>query len=128
MAGTDKKIENILKMSGKERYDYFVHKVVDFEEIWGLNNDGWALLGDDEGNQILPLWPEKEFAQLCAFDQWKGFQPEVIKLDNFMGKWISGMINDKTMVSIFLTPNDKGIVVSPESLSTDLQEELEQYE
>lgn len=83
MAGTDKKIENILKMSEDERYDYFIRKVADFEQIWGLSNDGWALLGDKDGNQILPLWPEKEFAELCAIDQWVEYKPQIIELENF---------------------------------------------
>lgn len=128
MADTNKKIENILKMSESERYDYFVRKVADFEQLWGLNNNGWALLGDDKGNRILPIWPEKEFAQLCAVDQWKSYSPEVIELNNFLEKWIPGMLNDKTMLNVFLTPNSKGTVVSPDQLDEDLQDELEQYE
>ncbi|SEW25224.1 Protein of unknown function [Chryseobacterium wanjuense] len=128
MADTSKKIENILKMSEDERYDYFIRKVADFEEIWGLSDNGWALLGDNAGNQILPLWPEKEFAELCAIDQWKGYKPEVIQLDNFIEKWIPGMLNDKTLINVFLIPNGKGIVISPDDLNSDLQEELEQYE
>ncbi|CAA7196727.1 DUF2750 domain-containing protein [Chryseobacterium potabilaquae] len=128
MEDTNKKIANILKMTEDERYDYFIRKVTDFEEIWGLSDDGWALLGDDNGNQILPLWPEKEFAKLCAIDQWKDYKPESIELDNFIEKWIPGMINDKTLVNIFLTPDAKGTVINPNDLYSDLQEELEQYE
>ncbi len=122
------KIENILKMSEKERYDYFIRKVADFEQIWGLNDEGWALLGDNDGNRILPLWPEKEFAELCAVDQWKDHKAEVIELDNFIEKWVPGMTNDKTLINVFLTPNTKGTVISPDDLNSDLQEELEQYE
>lgn len=128
MEDTNKKIENILKMSEDERYNYFIRKVTDFEELWGLNNDGWALLGDDDGNRIFPVWPEKEFAALCAVDQWKNYNPEVITLENFIEKWIPGMTNDKTLVNVFLTPNAKGKVISPNDLYTDLQGELEQYE
>ena len=128
MADTNKKIENILKMSEDERYNYFIRKVADFEQIWGLSNDGWALLGDNNGSQILPLWPEKEFAELCAVDQWKDYKAEVIELDNFIEKWIPGMTKDKTLINVFLTPNAKGTVISPADLYSDLQDELEQYE
>jgi len=128
MADTNKKIENILKMTEDERYDYFIRKVADFEQIWGLNDNGWALLGDNDGNQILPLWPEKEFAELCAVDQWKNYKPESIELNNFLKKWIPGMINDKTLINIFLTPSANGSVVSPPTLESDLEDELDQYE
>lgn len=128
MADISKKIENIVKMTEDERYDYFIRKVADFEQVWGLNDNGWALLGDDDGNQILPLWPEREFAELCAVDQWKNYKPESIELDNFLEKWIPGMINAKTLINIFLTPDAKGSVVSPPTLESDLQDELEQYQ
>ncbi|WP_454046937.1 hypothetical protein [Chryseobacterium sp. Marseille-Q8038] len=40
MNRTNKKINNISKMSEDERYNYFIRKVADFEELWGLNDDG----------------------------------------------------------------------------------------
>ncbi len=128
MEGTNKKIVNILKMSEDERYNYFIRKVADFEELWGLSDNGCALLGDNDGNRVLPLWPEKEFAELCAVDQWQGYKPEVIELDNFIEKWIPGMLNDKTSINVFSTPNAKGTVILPNDLYSDLQDELEQYE
>lgn len=128
MVDISKKIENIVKMTEDERYDYFIRKIADFEQVWGLNDNGWVLLGDDDGNQILPLWPEREFAELCAVDQWKNCKPESIELNNFLEKWIPGMINDKTLINIFLTPDAKGSVVSPPTLESDLQDELEQYQ
>ncbi|WP_185247214.1 DUF2750 domain-containing protein [Chryseobacterium bernardetii] len=115
-------------MSEDERYNYFIRKVADFEELWGLSDNGCALLGDNDGNRVLPLWPEKEFAELCAVDQWQGYKPEVIELDNFIEKWIPGMLNDKTSINVFSTPNAKGTVILPNDLYSDLQDELEQYE
>jgi len=38
------------------------------------------------------------------------------------------MTNDSTLVNVFLTPNAKGTVISPNDFYIDLQEELEQYE
>ncbi|MDQ1097678.1 MULTISPECIES: DUF2750 domain-containing protein [Chryseobacterium] len=128
MADINKKIGNILRMSENERYDYFIRKVADFEVLWGLDDNGWALLGDNEGRQVLPLWPEKEFAELCAIDQWEGFKPKEISLNDFFEKWIPGMTNDNTLVNIFLTPEEKGSVISPKDLGVDLQNEAEQYE
>ncbi|MDN3672426.1 DUF2750 domain-containing protein [Flavobacterium branchiarum] len=125
---TNKKIENILKLSKKDKYDYFIRKVVDFQLIWGLNNDGWALLGDDLDNQIFPFWPEKELAELCAVDKWSGYNAESIDLNLFLEKWIPGMEKDNIFVSIFYTPQSKGLTVSSEKLGNDINEELEEYE
>ena len=40
------RINNITNLSSPERYDYFIRKVSDFEEVWGLKDkEGWALIG-----------------------------------------------------------------------------------
>lgn len=128
MLDTNKKRNNILALSENERYEYFIRKVVDFEEVWGLYNDGWALLGDDSGTQVFPFWPEKEFAELCSDDLWKGYTPKPIKLELFLEKWIPGMEKDNLIINIFHTPKSKGKIVKPIELRDDLLHELENYE
>ncbi|WP_228434473.1 DUF2750 domain-containing protein [Chryseobacterium indologenes] len=39
-------------MSENERYEYFIRKVADFEQIWKLSNNGWTLLGNNDENRI----------------------------------------------------------------------------
>jgi hypothetical protein len=128
MGDISKKNENVIKLSSEDRYNYFIRKVADFEEIWGLYNDGWALLGDDANMQAFPFWPEKEFAEICATEQWLGYLPKSITLDNFLEKWIPGMENDELSISIFQTPKSTGKIVNPQKLMNDINEELEQYE
>lgn len=128
MEEINKKISEVLKMSLPDRYDYFIRKVADFENIWGLNSDGWALYGDDEGNQVLPLWPEKEFAELCAVDEWRDYIPEAIGLENFLCKWVPGMTNDKTLISVFPTLETSGLIISPSDINKDLLDESKQYD
>lgn len=124
----NKKIKNVLRLSKDDRYDYFIRKVADYEEVWGLESNGWALLGDDLNNQVFPFWPEKEFAEICAIDQWTGYEAKPIELNSFLEKWIPGMEKDKILVNIFLTPDSKGKTVSPRDLGNHIEEELEQYE
>ena len=45
-----KQIDAVLKLSGAERYQHFVKKIADWEEVWGLYQDGWALL-ETENNK-----------------------------------------------------------------------------
>ena len=64
-----KEFENVLKMNGPERYNYFIQKVADWEEVWGLKaEDGWAMVGDPNSNECIPFWPHPEYAQVCAMD------------------------------------------------------------
>lgn len=124
-----KKNDNILKLSTEERYDYFVRKVADFEEVWGLKeNDGWALLGDNNGRVLFPVWPEKEFAEICAIDTWSAYEPIAIDLDDFLEILSPRIKKDNLFYSVFLTPENKGVIISPEELCTDIEDECQQYE
>lgn len=123
-----KKIENLLKLSGKERYLYFVRKVTDFEELWGLFADGWAMTANDDGKKAIPFWPEKELSNLCTKGEWENYSSKQIKLENFISRWLPGMEKDGVSVAIFPTPENKGVIIQPKELLAALKEELEQYQ
>ena len=127
MKGINSKAANVINLPALERYSYFIRKVADFEEVWGLYNEGWALL-EDKGDRMLAFWPEAEFAELCTSDVWKNYTPKKISIDDFTEKWLEGMKKDGTDAVIFLTPGQKGIIVSAQQLLDDLKEELAQYE
>lgn len=124
----DFKINNVVDLSAEERYSYFIQKVADFEMVWGLYSDGWALAGDDNGNEVFPFWPEQDFATICAVGLWEGYIAKAIPLNDFIEKWLSGMERDKKHAGIFYIPKGKGIVVDPVRLRSDIESEIKQYE
>lgn len=127
MADINKKIKNLVCLSDEDKYHYFIRKVVDFEQIWGLFNDGWALLTDESGNTIFPFWPEKEIAEICATNEWDGYEAKSISLDDFVEKWLPGLQNDSLLLNIFYVNQNKGKTVQPQDLLFDLNNEIEQY-
>lgn len=120
------KSENILKLSASDRYKYFLRKVCDYEVVWGLYSDGWAI-GQLNSTQVIPVWPEKSFAEACAIDQWFGFQPKPIPLEAFVKKWIPGATADSRKFAIFPTITDAAIAVENELLLEDIRIENSQY-
>lgn len=122
-----KEFESVLKQPSNIRYEYFIKKVADYEEVWGLYDDGWATGDDGEGNMTLPFFPRKEFAQNCAVEEWSNFKPKSIDIYEFMDKWLEGMKKDKIKVSIFPNSIDTAIV-EIDVLLRDLNSELENYE
>lgn len=124
-----KKIENIFKLSAKERFSYFVRKVTDFEEVWGLS-DGteWALLGDNNNNKLFPVWPEKDFAEICANGPWNSYIPKLIKLEDFISKLSIKLDSEEINYAVFLTTENKGIIISPKELCEVPEMEIEQEE
>ncbi|MFB8735254.1 DUF2750 domain-containing protein [Bacillus sp. SL00103] len=59
-----KELETTVQLPAKKRYDYFIKKIVDFEEVWSLRNEkGWVMSEDEYGvprfifgrQRIMPL-------------------------------------------------------------------------
>ncbi|WP_349775614.1 DUF2750 domain-containing protein [Halalkalibacter oceani] len=123
---SNKEIEVVSKLPISKRYEYFIKKVADFEEVWGLLDEGWAISEDDNGNPLMPFWPKKEFANLCAVDEWKNYKAEQIELEDFLQEWLPGMKVDGIKPSIFWNNVDSA-VLDIDTLILDLEEELKKY-
>lgn len=121
-------IEAVLKLAGPERYQHFVKRVADWEEAWGLYEGGWALAGDDDGNETFPLWPNAEYAKLCAIDDWNAYVPKAISLDELLDELLPSLADDGVRPAVFMTPTGRGVVVSATELAGHLEAELGNYE
>lgn len=127
MTSNSRKLQNVQSLSDEARRDYFVRKVADFEVVWGLSDRGWAT-AETGGVVAVPFWPEEEFTALCAIDEWSGFSPRPIPLDDFLSKWLPGMQEDDRVCLIFPTPHSRGLVLPPDQLKMLIEGELQQYE
>ena len=122
-----RRIENIFKLDSRLRFDYFIRKVVDFEVVWGLYGTGWAA-SIVNGEEVIPFWPEEEFARICADGEWKGFSAKAILLDNFLLKWLPGMKRDGRRSAVFPNVDGKAVVVDVDELYDLIVCEKKQYE
>ncbi|MBW3623235.1 MAG: DUF2750 domain-containing protein [Armatimonadetes bacterium] len=126
---SDKELESVFSLPAPKRYEYFVKRVADSEEVWSVgDNDGWALLGNDEGKELVPVWPHERYAAACAKGPFSGNEPRMIPLDAWMERWLPGLEKDGRGVAVFPTLEGTAAHVSPEQLRDDLREELEKYE
>lgn len=122
----NKEFEAIIKLPANIRYEYFIKKVADYEEVWALYDDGFVTAIDENGNKVIPFFPKKEFAQNYAKLEWAICKPITIELDDFINKWLPGMEKDEIKPAIFPV-DDKMAVVEYELLIRDLETELENY-
>lgn len=128
MRMNEAKLLAISKLQGFERYRYFISTVCNFEEVWGLWREGWALASDDNGATLFVFWPAKEFAAACAEGVWDGYEASMIPLDDMLAVLLLGLKTDGILPCIFPTANDKGVIVNADELLRDLTEEREKYE
>ncbi|WP_144558354.1 DUF2750 domain-containing protein [Shouchella miscanthi] len=120
-------IEKTMRMNSQKRYEYFIKKVSDYEEVWSLRNEqGWVTSKLDNGSTSLNFWPTKEHAELCAMKEWKKTVAVSIDLEEFIDSWLPGIDNDGVSVSIFFNNKDS-ITVPVKEILNDLEQELENY-
>ncbi|KFA93450.1 DUF2750 domain-containing protein [Archangium violaceum] len=110
------RMQAVLRLPAARRYAYFLQRVAESGEVWGLDGEGWALALDDTGRDVLPLWPAPEFAAMCATRLWSGFQPRAIKLHELLENVLPQLEEEGMPVGIFFTPEGQGHPVSAREL------------
>lgn len=122
-----KQMEAVLSLPGGRRYEHFIKVVADQQEVWGLYRSGWALAATDDGATVFPLWPAKEYAQMCAVKEWAGYEPRLIGLSDFTGVLLPKFKIDGVLPGVFFTPSSKGLTPSVDELQAALDVELQNY-
>lgn len=121
--------ENVITLTAVARYQYFLNKVADWEEVWSVGEgDGWRMMADRSGILCIPVWPARAFAEACCQGSWSQDIPKAISLSDWMTKWLPGIKSDGRQVAVFPLPTDQGILMQSDQLYLDLQEILEQFE
>ncbi len=119
-----KQMEAVLALSGIKRFEHFIKVIADWQEVWGLYQDGWALAAADDGTTVFPLWPAKEYAQVCAANEWTGYEPRSISLSDFTEMLLPKLKLDGVLPGVFFTPTSKGVTPSVDDLKSALEAEL----
>ena len=122
-----KQMEAVLALSGIKRFEHFIKVIADWQEVWGLYQDGWALAAADDGTTVFPLWPAKEYAQVCAANEWTGYEPRSISLTDFTEMLLPKLKLDGVLPGVFFTPTSKGVTPSVDDLKSALEAELQNY-
>jgi hypothetical protein len=118
--------EALINKSANIRYEYFIKRVVDSELVWGLYQNGWTVTEDDNGNKLLPLWPNKDFAKHCAIGEWENCSVRSMDLYECIDEFLMQLKNDGYKPSIFYNNYDSA-VLEVDVLIEDLKSELDKY-
>ncbi|ALB65080.1 DUF2750 domain-containing protein [Cronobacter dublinensis] len=126
---SEQEIKALLNKNAKERYVYFIKKVVDWECAWSLGDEsGYATTEDNKAQTSLPLWPAKEYAQECAINEWKNLSVKKVHLNELLDELLPQLIDDEIDIVVFMAPNETCVpVLSAMNVLTDLLKEFEKY-
>jgi hypothetical protein len=120
-------MEAVMRLDGPARFQHFIKRVVDSETAWGLWKDGWALMRDDSGGEVFPLWPAREYADASRADAWSDYVPEQISLDDLLEELLPKLAAKSVTPGVFPTPLGKGVTPTVQELESALREEMAKY-
>lgn len=120
-------MDSVLGLPSVKRFECFIKIIADWEEVWGLYEHGWALAAADDGTTVFPLWPNKEYAELCAEKEWAGYEPRSISLADFREVLLPKLKLEGVLPGVFFTPASRGVTPSVEELESALDAELQNY-
>ncbi|MBE0534822.1 MAG: DUF2750 domain-containing protein [Phycisphaerae bacterium] len=122
----DAEYANVVRLAPPKRYEYL--KCCDWEEVWSVkDSQNWRLMGDAEQHECIPVWPARRYAAEACVGDWEDCIPEAISVQDFVNKWIPGLIADHRSVAVFPMGELKGIVRKPEDIRKDIEQELQNY-
>lgn len=122
-------IENVSKLSPKSRYDYFIRKIADFEELWTIidaNSD--FTLAEVENNTVISFWTHEAFIESNLTPDWSDCVPFKLDIDTLQDIVIPLIRQNNYLINVFPVDSRIGYIVSLTDFVRDLNEELEQYE
>jgi hypothetical protein len=124
----EREFKEVSSLPAPKRYGYFIKRVVDWGELWGLwNEQGWALVGDNADRESMPVWPHETYALAYSKQSRADYQTRSIPLSEWFDHWLPTIARDNRLVAVFPTLAGKGIVVEPDRLKRDLEQELAKY-
>ncbi|WP_077415939.1 DUF2750 domain-containing protein [Chryseobacterium sp. JV274] len=124
-----KEIENILKLEPFKRYEYFIKKVADFEQLWTIiDQDGNYIISEIDEFSLISFWSAEEFVALYLEKDWEDCKPIKLTLDDLKEDMFDIINSENYLINVFPVNGISGFVVSLEEFDRDLQEELDKIE
>ncbi len=123
---SDRHLEYLWIAAPQKRYENFIHRAADFEEVWMIGDAEGELQCEIDSCPCLCVWPEKDFAQRYQAENLPGSDCSVfsVELDTFLEQ--AEALPDEIAFAVFPT-GDNDRITDKEQLLHDLDEELENY-
>jgi hypothetical protein len=119
-----RQLQAVVMLPGPQRYEYFIKRVAESGVVWSLYRDGWALAKKQDGTLVFPLWPDSDFAQICADYEWAGYQPQSFALAELVDELLPQLEQDGIVTGVFYTPGARDVMPTAGLLRADLDDAL----
>ena len=114
-------IQTIQAYNAQKRYEYLIQEVSKNKEIWLLVDEHGCVMLNTEEEDCVPVWPNKEFAQAWATEEWSHCKPEPISLAKWHDRWTPGLEDDELSIVVFPDQNNEGLIFFPDEFDFELR-------
>lgn len=124
-----KEKENILKLEPFKRYQYFIKKIADFEELWTIvDENGDYAISEIDNHNFISFWTAEEFILSNLEEGWQDCKPLKLNLEDLYNDLFEIIVSENYLVNVFPIDGKSGFIVSLEEFKRDLEEELEKIQ
>ena len=131
MEVSKQELDAVIALSPEKRYDYFVKRICDWEQVWTLYDDDYIVLNEAKNGKLyVLLFPFKDFAEHYATNTrgMKGVSYKSFEINEFLETIIKKLqANNVSNALVFPVANGYGLNVSMIDMVKDIQSELENY-
>ncbi|OAI22040.1 DUF2750 domain-containing protein [Methylomonas sp. MED-D] len=112
-------------MSDEERLEYFLYRIFETDEVWGLKEGPQPLIRELDGRNTLPVWPYKRYAADAVAGEWAHLAPGVESVDFFTYQTLNKLAREEVTVEIMPRPGAAGCLITPQRLFGMLENMME---
>ena len=116
-------IKTIQQYDAQKRYNYLIKEVLKNKQIWLLVDEHGCVMLNTEEEDCVPVWPNKEFAQAWATEEWSHCTAEAISLEKWHNRWTHGLEDDELAIVVFPDQNNEGLIFFPDEFDFELQQQ-----
>lgn len=103
-------------MSDAELLEYFLIRIAESDEVWGLNKKSALFSRELNGKNTVPVWAYLKYAREAALDYWQDCVPNAMSLEYFVFQTLQQLIEQDVLVEVMPNAEKSGCVITPHRL------------
>lgn len=115
-------------MTDEELLEYFLYRIFETDEVWGLKADGQWQARQWQDKETLVVWPYKRYAEDAATGDWAQSIPIAESVETFTYQILNSSARANRMIEIMPRVSDVGCLISPQRLFNMLENMMEARE
>lgn len=127
-APSPQELQDIIDMSAPLRLQYFLSRVIEAEEVWGLADDQGWVMREDGDKTLLSIWPYRQCADACIREP--DLHSHATSLDHFVERVLHTLISEGIHLDVLPSRDGEGAVISAielQGMFTSLMESGEYF-